>query len=151
MIKLNSPTILMLLICRLTLCSLMMPSFLQQWRNWLNRHPFGSGKLYPTTPLVDRLLFLCAMPGSRANPAYSVTAEGIDQLITIKIGLIQIAAQYFHHFFLLHTQWMWKPEPMEKTSETSIEYVANGDGPKWTNNFAYEYLVESAVIKFADS
>lgn len=39
------------------------------------------GKLNPSTPLVQRLLYFCVLPESGVQPSYSVTAEGINQLI----------------------------------------------------------------------
>jgi len=127
----------------------------------------ANGKLHPTTPLVDRLLFLCTMPGSRAHPTYSVTAEGIDQLIIDVVSTMSgtemptdeeheysWAVKFYHRLVellpaphIVNVEARAISEGKSKcrldmylpTLKTSLEYVANGNGPKVNEHHARFY------------
>lgn len=109
------------------------------------------GKLNPSTPLVERLSYSCVLPGSRVQPSYSVTAEGINKLIFDVVATMEMPetttpeyswAVWFYHRLaeLLPPQHTVQVESGVKqgkkkgrmdlylpTLKTTLEFVANRD------------------------
>jgi len=112
------------------------------------------GKLNPSTLLVERLLYSCVLPGSRVQPSYSMTAEGINKFIFDVVATMSGRempetttpeyswAVWFYHRLaeLLPPQHTVQVESGVKqgkkkgrmdlylpTLKTTLEYVANGD------------------------